>query len=138
MGVASGVFFGLMIPVGQMPLAAAGAILLRANLPVAALCTLVSNPLTAAPIYWLAYQTGAVILPAAESAQKASEFAGVGAGDSRFPFEWLDTLANWGAPLLLGLALFVMGGALLSHLLVRLLWHWSVQWRRRHQRLISA
>jgi uncharacterized protein (DUF2062 family) len=39
------------------------AVLLRANLPVAAMATLVSNPFTFAPIVVLAYQTG-VISPA--------------------------------------------------------------------------
>jgi uncharacterized protein len=53
-GAALGVFFGLIIPMGQMPLAAAAAILLRAHLPAAALGTLVSNPFTVGPIYWLA------------------------------------------------------------------------------------
>ena len=61
-GVALGVFVGLIVPVAQMPVAAAGALLMRANLPAAALATLVSNPLTVAPIYWLAHRTGAAIL----------------------------------------------------------------------------
>ncbi|HUG77565.1 MAG TPA: DUF2062 domain-containing protein, partial [Burkholderiales bacterium] len=32
-GAAIGVFFGFLIPIGQIPLSAAGAVVLRANLP---------------------------------------------------------------------------------------------------------
>ena len=137
-GVALGVFFGLIIPVGQMPLAAAAAVLLRANLPLAALGTLVSNPVTIGPIYWFAYRTGAAILPATEPVQNVVEFAGTDTSRSHLPFELLDTVANWGAPLMLGLALFAVGGALLSYLLIRLVWRWSVERRRRRQREIRA
>ncbi|WP_382323927.1 DUF2062 domain-containing protein [Hydrogenophaga sp. UC242_53] len=35
MGVAVGIFFGLLVPIAQMPLSAAAAVLLRANLPMA-------------------------------------------------------------------------------------------------------
>lgn len=138
MGAALGVFFGLIIPVGQMPLAAAGTILMRANLPAAAFGTLVSNPFTVGPIYWLAYKTGAAILPAAEPAQNVVELTGVGVSGSRLPFEWLDTIASRGAPLMLGLALFAVGGALLTYFLVSIAWRFSVQRRRRHQRVIGA
>lgn len=61
-GAAIGVFFGFIIPVMQIAAAGAVAILLRANLPVAAVATLVSNPLTYVPIGIAAYQTGAWIL----------------------------------------------------------------------------
>lgn len=50
-GVASPwVFFGLLIPVAQIPFAAGMAVLLRANLPAAMGSTLVTNPVTFAPV----------------------------------------------------------------------------------------
>src|SRR5690606_40649660 len=61
-GAAIGVFFGFLLPVMQIGAAAGVSILLRANLPVAAAATLVSNPLTYVPIAIAAYQTGAWIL----------------------------------------------------------------------------
>ncbi|MDD5404664.1 MAG: DUF2062 domain-containing protein [Sulfuricella sp.] len=58
LGVALGVFFGLLIPLAQIPLTAA-AVVLRANLPAAAASTLISNPVTFAPLYYTAYHLGA-------------------------------------------------------------------------------
>jgi uncharacterized protein (DUF2062 family) len=134
-GAALGVFVGLMIPVGQMPLAAAGAVLLRANLPAAALGTLVTNPFTVGPIYWLAYRTGsAVLAPGGANRDPSGVTAAVGSEQSAAPFDWLDNVANAGEPLLLGLALFAAGGALLTYLAVRLAWRGHVRWRRRRHR----
>jgi hypothetical protein len=45
-GAAIGVFFGFVFPVLQIALAAMAAVVLRANLPAAAVSTLVSNPMT--------------------------------------------------------------------------------------------
>src|SRR5690606_8160484 len=62
LGLAVGLFFGLLAPVAQIPLSVVVGVWLRANLPTAIAATLVTNPLTFAPIYWLAYQTGAFFL----------------------------------------------------------------------------
>lgn len=138
-GAALGVFFGLLIPVGQVPLAAAGAVLLRANLPAAALGTLVSNPFTVGPIYWLAYLTGEAILDLAEAGRN-SPGAAVGPDDDglRLPFGWLEQVANAGEPLMLGLALFAAGGAVLTWLAARLAWRLNVARRRRRLRATLA
>lgn len=134
-GAALGVFFGLIIPVGQMPLAAAGAILLRAHLPAAALGTLVSNPITVGPIYWLAYHTGAAILAPASADQGLSNVAAAGGAEtSGPPRNWLDHLANVREPLMLGLALFAVSGSLLAYFAIRLAWRLSVRWQRRRRR----
>lgn len=58
LGVALGVFFGLLIPLAQIPVASAAAIVLRANLPIAAASTLVTNPVTFGPVYLAAYRLG--------------------------------------------------------------------------------
>jgi uncharacterized protein (DUF2062 family) len=57
LGVALGVFFGLLIALAQIPLAAA--VVLRTNPPAAAAGTLISNPVTFAPLYYMAYHLGA-------------------------------------------------------------------------------
>ena len=57
-GVALGLFVGVIIPVHAHRVAALLAIPLRANVAMAAACTLVVNPLTIPPIYYAAYRIG--------------------------------------------------------------------------------
>ncbi|MDO9012883.1 MAG: DUF2062 domain-containing protein [Gallionella sp.] len=57
--MALGVFFGLLIPIAQIPLTVAAAIVMRANVPAAAASTLITNPITFGPIYYGAYWLGA-------------------------------------------------------------------------------
>ena len=52
LGVGLGVFFGLLLPVAQIPISAVAAVLLRANLPAAVGSTLITNPVTFGPIYY--------------------------------------------------------------------------------------
>lgn len=59
LGVGIGVFFGLLLPLGQIPAAALVAVGVRANVPAAAISTLVSNPVTFPAIYYCAYRLGA-------------------------------------------------------------------------------
>ena len=60
-GVGVGIFFGLLVPIAQIPLSVGAAIVMRANVPAAVSSTLVSNPVTFAPIYYLAYRTGLLV-----------------------------------------------------------------------------
>ncbi len=61
-GVALGVLVGVIIPLGQIFAAALLALPVRANVPVAALTTFITNPFTT-PLFWLAaYQIGSFIL----------------------------------------------------------------------------
>ena len=62
LGVALGLFFGLLIPIAQIPLAAGAAVALRANLPTAVASTLVTNPVTFGPVYYAAWRVGNAIL----------------------------------------------------------------------------
>nr|WP_249221378.1 DUF2062 domain-containing protein [Cupriavidus sp. KK10] len=50
-GLALEFFFGLLIPLAQIPLSAAAAVALRANVPAAVASPLVTNPMTLGPIY---------------------------------------------------------------------------------------
>lgn len=81
LGVAIGVFFGLLIPIAQIPLATAASIILRANIPAAAASTLVTNPITFAPIYYAAYKLGVWVtgkpgLPPAERSKQGKQSIG--------------------------------------------------------------
>jgi len=58
-GVALGLFVAVIIPVMHTAIAAILAIPTRANVAVAALFTLVVNPITIPPLYYAAYRIGA-------------------------------------------------------------------------------
>jgi uncharacterized protein (DUF2062 family) len=102
-GLAVGAFFSVMVPVAQILLATAVAFALRANLPAAALGTLISNPLTIAPLYAAAYATGAAVLGLS------------------FELPAKD-LAAVGKPLLVGAALIALALASAAWLAVEALW----------------
>lgn len=57
--LAIGLLSAFIVPIGQFICAALLAIPTRANVPVAAAATLVTNPITFPPIYYAAYQLGA-------------------------------------------------------------------------------
>jgi len=130
-GAAIGVFFGFMVPVLQILFSALFALLLRANLPVAAVATLVSNPFTYAPIGMLAYRTGSALLgepmsPAEEAViERSAEDMPIA------PRSWTERVAALGKPLVLGLAVFAVAGAIFTWLAVNLVWLIAVKLRRR-------
>jgi uncharacterized protein len=137
-GLAIGVFMGLIIPLAQIPVAAVIAVFLRANLPIAVVSTLVTNPFTFAPIYYMAYRLGAFILgetnhKAAEAALNAqAENLGDNLGDGLT--RWIEKITEMGEPLILGLVIFAVVGAALSYFMVRLLWRLQVMWRLHQKR----
>lgn len=126
LGVALGVFFGLLIPIAQIPVTAVAAVVLRANLPAAAASTLVTNPVTFAPVYIAAYHLGAW-LTGDEIAPEAVASAAPPAGDITL---WA-RIAGLGRPLLVGLATLAVGTGLATYLLINLLWIWRIRSRRR-------
>ncbi len=140
LGAGIGVFFGFLIPVLQIAGAALLALALRANLPVAALATLVSNPFTYAPIGVLAYQTGAAILGEAvpeDAAQERMAAATAAAHDVADNRGWFERLKGVGKPLFLGLAVFAVVGGVLAWALVHVAWTLGVL-RKRRRRLRRA
>ncbi|MBD3767805.1 MAG: DUF2062 domain-containing protein [Gammaproteobacteria bacterium] len=132
LGVALGVFFGLLIPIAQIPITAVAAVILRANLPVAAASTFVTNPVTFAPIYYAAYQLGSWVT-----------------GDTTplVDFESLDEpvnqetekgfferLEDMGKPLLVGLSIMASVAGLISYFVINFLWRWRTgsRWKKRN------
>jgi uncharacterized protein (DUF2062 family) len=136
-GVGIGVFFGFLIPVLQIAFAAGFAILLRANLPVAAASTLVSNPFTYAPIAVAAYQVGAALL--GEPVKNVATVA-IEEGVNEISLTeviapgWWERVADIGKPLMLGLALFAVIGGVSAYFATLLLWRVTVVMRRRRRR----
>lgn len=128
-GATIGVFFGFLIPIGQIPASAIVSIALRAHLPVAALSTLISNPFTYAPIWVLAYRTGAAMLGDPVDEARALALA---EGADLPDINWLERIGAIGEPLFLGLFVFAVIGAAATWILVHLAW--SVAVRLRHRR----
>lgn len=127
-GVALGMVTGVLAPVAQIPLSAALALPLRANVPAAALTTFVTNPVTTPFIWGAAYWIGkwALRLDRVVPGQPVRDAANAG---------WLQWLVSDAAPaiavgLLVVTAVLSVGGYFLSALGWRL---WIAhKWRHRH------
>lgn len=122
-GVAIGIFWAFAVPVAQFALATLNCVWWRANIPVAAGMTLVTNPFTIGFWLWLAYQLGSLVLDAPPPVALAD-----GAG----LMAWL---GSFGAPAMLGMGIFALCGALTGYLVVKLFWRVRVgfkRWRRQN------
>lgn len=133
LGAALGVFFGLLIPLAQIPLSAGAAVVLRANLPAAVASTLVTNPLTFGPIYYAAYRLGAWV--SGETAPGAHQLETQVVAEAGSGF-W-QRIHALGRPLLTGLAIMATLCGLLVYLLISLGWRlWA--WRKRRKPAASG
>ncbi len=125
-GLALGLFIGFMPIFGQMAIAAALAIILRVNLPIAVMGCWISNPITFAPIFFFSYKLGAWILQVP-----------VGQHSFEVSWHWLthEFLVIW-QPLLLGSFISGLVAALLGVFLVHFLWRRIVihNWRKRKEK----
>lgn len=133
-GVAAGTFFGLLIPVAQIPAAVVAALLLRGNLWIAAVATLISNPLTYAPLTIFAYRLGAQVLGRPELSVPRPEVveASISAVSSLAQaWHWISGI---GRPLLTGMALMACVGAVVGYFGTLLLWRIHTALKRRRQR----
>ncbi len=125
--VAIGLFFGLLLPTAQFLFAVAFAIWLRGHVAVAAASTLVTNPFTFAPVYWLAHRLGDALLggpkarAAAEAAAVQAQAEAVAATQGFIAAMW-QAMVDAGPALLLGLAVLAVVGAVLGFALTWLLW----------------
>lgn len=128
LGVALGVFFGLLIPVAQIPVSAAAAVVLRANVPAAVASTLVTNPVTFAPVYYAAWKLGSALLgePHTPPPTLAAE-----PGDERPWWQRLwTTLTGVGKPLALGLLVLAVGAGLITYYAIAWVWALRIGWQR--------
>lgn len=128
LGVALGVFFGLLIPIAQIPLSVGAAVAMRANVPAAAASTLITNPITFGPIYFAAYRLGTWVtgdrLPAhaADPATARDIHADAGV--------W-QRLRAMGRPLMIGLGIFATLAGFATYGLITMAWRWRTLTRRR-------
>lgn len=134
-GVAIGAFFGFMIPVAQIPAAAIVALFSRANLWIAALSTLVSNPLTYGPIYYFAYRLGNRLLdPLGGHSGPPAPVETVVADNTPWLIETVQWLTGIGRPLILGMFIMACVAAVVGYFVVLLAWRIRVVIKRRRQR----
>lgn len=110
----------------QMVLAAGGAILVRANLPISVALVWLTNPVTMPPMFYGAYKLGAWVMNTPEQ-------------DFQFELslEWLTSgmAAIW-QPFLLGCAILGVVCSVLGYFGIKLTWRWIVirKWQRRHRK----
>ena len=101
---------------GHFLVAALAALMLRVNIPVASLSTLISNPLTMGPIFYFSYRLGAALL---------------GLDPEPFAFEmsldWVRTVfvTVW-LPLMLGCALAGSVASLIAYIGLDALWRYTI------------
>ena len=112
-GAAIGVFWAFALPVAQILVAVANSVWWRANIPVAAGLTLITNPFTIGFWLWLAYKAGSLVLDAPPPLPlgQITQSAGI-----------TDYLSSIGAPAILGMGMFAVGGSLAAYLLVKVIW----------------
>lgn len=128
-GIALGLFSAFIIPVGQIFLAAFLALPARANVPLAALVTFVTNPFTLA--FWLvvANQIGEFVLNIDQSAgEVAPEELSYGL------LTWLVEFSEMAAVTIFGFMVMSVVASALGYVVSSLVWRWMVT-RRRAKRL---
>lgn len=138
MGFALGIFFGLLIPVAQIPLSAGAAVLLRANLPMAVASTLVTNPVTFGPVYYGAYRLGRRVLgeskvpgPIAKvELDLANAAPPAHQSFSERAIHSIRYLRTVGKPLVVGLLIVATVSGLAAYFLISILWALKTQWTR--------
>lgn len=137
-GLALGVFFGLLIPIAQIPFAAGTAVLLRANVPVAIGSTLVTNPVTFAPIYVFAHHLGELLLGAEETEAVDTVAPAVETGEKGWWRTSWENVLGLGKPLLLGLSILAVMGGILTYATIMLFWRLKTTWNWKRRRRESS
>lgn len=127
-GVALGLFAAFIIPLGQIFLAAFLALPARANVPLAAATTFITNPFTFPFWLWVANKVGFTVLhiDIAMGTGTATELA-----DDRGALAGFFELAGMAA---LGFVVLAVVGAAAGYLLTSFIWR-NLVIRRRQQRL---
>lgn len=145
MALSIGLFFGLLIPVAQIPLAGIAAVLLRANVPVAVCSTLITNPVTFAPIYIFAYQLGGLILgdpglaapplepPASKELSELTKLDIPDPGLFAWLAGWWDSVFSAGKPLAVGLLTLATVAGMSAYFIVSWAWRIRTWWVRRQR-----
>jgi uncharacterized protein (DUF2062 family) len=113
---AIGLFIAFLPTPGHTIMSILSAIAFRVNIPVAAVSTLVSNPVTMGPMYYLAYQLGQYLLDT-----PFQEF--------QFEMSWnwvTHTFVTIWQPMLLGCIILGIAAAVIGYIVLDLFWRLSI------------
>ncbi|MFM9880842.1 MAG: DUF2062 domain-containing protein [Burkholderiaceae bacterium] len=127
--VAIGFFLAFVLPVGRSITAALCSIGLRANIPVSALATFITNPFNIGFWLWLAYELGSWLLGSRQALTRNDA-----ALDAHGIVVWMHQV---GWPAVLGMAIFAVFFALLGYATVHLLWRLRVVIKRHNRHRCS-
>lgn len=130
------------MPLAQIPASAIAATIFRANVPTAIGSTLVTNPVTFAPIYVVAYKVGIVILgktPNKDSLEKVSQgitpTEQINTPKEKNNTSLVNNFLNLSRPLAVGLAIFALVGGFVTYVVI--LWSWWVWIKIKRKRRTS-
>lgn len=135
-GVAVGLFAGLVPGPLQIITGVLLSILFRVNLPVAALTTFYTNPLTIVPLYYLAYRLGSLVTFQNNGDHLPTSFSMSGHDMT----SWIPALIDWmislGKPLAVGLPLLALLLAAIGYVVVDGAWRLQVRlaWHHRNRK----
>jgi uncharacterized protein len=130
-GVALGLFVAVIIPVMHTAIAALLAIPTRANIAVAAVFTLVVNPLTIPPLYYAAYRIGAWELHHDSTLVSQAAAERVSSELGRILF-WIHQASG---SIALGVLTIAFTSAAIGYVASSIVWRWWLRsrWRKRRQ-----
>lgn len=140
-GVALGLLVGIIVPFAQIVFAALLSATVRANVPLAALMTFITNPATTPAIWIGAYWVGHWLLRADAATVVAPVNTAIEQTDLQRFLEWL---TQAGYETAFGLVVIAVVSASLSYVLSGWIWRamvgrkWSRRLRNRRQRRLSA
>lgn len=132
-GVALGIFAGFIIPIGQIFLAAFMALPARANVPLAALVTFITNPFTFP--FWavVANRVGSFVLKIDAVASGGAAQAEIDSGR----WSWFFELGELAGVTAFGFVILAIVGAAIGYLVSGVVWRVMVA-RRRAKRLSKS
>jgi len=138
-GVALGLLVGIIVPFAQILFAALLSATVRANVPLAALMTFITNPITTPAIWVVAYQVGKVLLRIDAATVVAPVNTAIQETDLQRFLEWLTGATMVTA---FGLVVIAIVAAAVSYVVSGWIWRARVgrKWSRRryrHRRRLS-
>lgn len=132
-GVALGMLAGVIIPIGQILAAAILALPVRANVPVAALTTFVTNPITTPIVWYLSYRLGQWILRVDGLTYGSPINAAVHSSQIG---DWMEWITGKAGVMAFGLVVFAIIAASISYIIASFGWRWWIahKWKLRKKR----
>jgi uncharacterized protein len=136
-GVALGLLVGIIVPFAQILFAALLSTTVRANVPVAALTTFVTNPFTTPLIWGAAYWLGSLLLRIDAATVVAPVNTAIERTDLQETLMWL---TQKGIEIAFGLVVIAVVSAAVSYVASVWVWRWwtARKWSRRRARRRAA